>query len=230
MQAPAQGRPLYDRPFQLYFTIISDCSTAALTQKHRDKHRPVASSKFDPVARGHPLCTQTRTEICNSLQSASNLTLQQEIVVYSSHSVADLLGQLQTQHLTMARQNNYEMYLLNNPKLKFRHCTSINLASFLISSPEDQSEAGHDCLFIMQETSVREELRDAPIEDSDMTLYIDRHASIGPQGERLSGYAIVDQDENSVETAAFESPYSAQQAELYIYCWERFKGEHIYRF
>ncbi|XP_032884936.1 uncharacterized protein LOC116978018 [Amblyraja radiata] len=53
-KAPALGRPLYDRPFQLYCTVLAECATAVLTQLHGDKHRPVAyySSKLDPVALG----------------------------------------------------------------------------------------------------------------------------------------------------------------------------------
>lgn len=51
--------------------------------------------------------------------------------------------------------------------------------------------------------------------DADITLYVDGSASIGPWGERLSGYTIVDQKVEIIEAAAFDSPYSAQQAELF---------------
>ncbi|XP_038668122.1 uncharacterized protein LOC119973770 [Scyliorhinus canicula] len=218
LSAPALGRPLYDRPFQLYCTVLSDCATAVLAQKHGDRHRPVAyySSKLDPVALGYPSCTQILAAMYNSLQSASNLTLQQDITVYSSHSVTALLGQLQTQHLTMARQNRYEISLLNNPKLQFCRCTTINPAHFLSNPPLAESAPSHDCLQLLREVSVvRDDLTDAPLAVADCTFFTDGSASIGERGERLSGYAIVNQHGETVEAAAFETPFSGQQAELF---------------
>ncbi|XP_072345957.1 uncharacterized protein [Scyliorhinus torazame] len=218
LQAPALGRPLYDRPFQIYCTVLEGCSTAVLTQKHGDKHRPVAyySSKLDPVALGHPVCTQILAAIYNSLQAAANITLQQDIMVYSSHSVIALLGQLQTQHLTAARQNRYEIYLLNNPRLTFKYCTTINPACFLSGPPVHEDAPGHDCLALIQETTtIRDDLSDIPLEQPDMIMYVDGSALVSPTGRRLSGYAIIDQDGLILEAAAFQTPYSAQQAELF---------------
>ncbi|XP_055501356.1 uncharacterized protein LOC129703191 [Leucoraja erinacea] len=217
-KAPALGRPLYDRPFQLYCTVLGECATAVLTQLHGDKHRPVAyySSKLDPVALGYPHCTQVLTAVYNSLQSAANLTLQQDITVYSSHSVTALLGQLQTQHLTSARQNKYEIYLLNNPKLQFRHCTTINPAAFLCSPPDLLAPCDHNCLeAILADTSPRPDLSDQPLASPDLILYTDGSSSINEQGRRLSGFAVVKQDGTLLDCGSFDPPFSAQQAELF---------------
>ncbi|XP_055487194.1 uncharacterized protein LOC129694503 [Leucoraja erinacea] len=217
-KAPALGRPLYDRPFQLYCTVLGECATAVLTQLHGDKHRPVAyySSKLDPVALGYPHCTQVLTAVYNSLQSAANLTLQQDITVYSSHSVTALLGQLQTQHLTSARQNKYEIYLLNNPKLQFRHCTTINPAAFLCSPPHLLAPCDHNCLeAILADTSPRPDLSDQPLASPDLILYTDGSSSINEQGRRLSGFAVVKQDGTLLDCGSFDPPFSAQQAELF---------------
>lgn len=54
---------------------------------------------------------------------------------------------------------------------------------------------------------------DIPIADPDLTLYVDGSASIGPLGERLFGF--VNQNGNRIEAPCVESPFSAQQAELF---------------
>ncbi|XP_078271319.1 uncharacterized protein LOC144602282 [Rhinoraja longicauda] len=116
----------------------------------------------------------------------------------------------------MARQNRYEIYLLNNPRLQFKYCTTINPACFLTEPPQEQMDPGHDCLFIIKEnTSVREDLSDVAMLDPDITMYVDGSASVSPYGRKLSGYAIINQDNKTLESAAFESTYSAQQAELF---------------
>ncbi|XP_067905094.1 protein NYNRIN-like [Heterodontus francisci] len=46
-------------------------------------------------------------------------------------------------------------------------------------------------------------------------MYVDGSASVSPDGQRLSGYAIVNQDSLVMESAAFQLTYSAQQAELF---------------
>uniref|UniRef100_UPI00398F01E9 protein NYNRIN-like n=1 Tax=Pristiophorus japonicus TaxID=55135 RepID=UPI00398F01E9 len=111
----------------------------------------------------------------------------------------------------MARQSRYEIYLLNNPKLTFRHCTAINPACFLTEPPQDEEEPSHDCLSLIQEASSV----DVPMEDPDCIMYVDGSSSINPEGTRISGYAIVNQENQVLESAAFETAYSAQQAELF---------------
>ncbi|XP_032879405.1 uncharacterized protein LOC116974905 [Amblyraja radiata] len=116
----------------------------------------------------------------------------------------------------MARQNKYEIYLLNNPNLSFQCCTTINPATFLEHVPEEKEFSGHDCLqLIHEDTSPRPDLRDTAMSNPDVSFFTDGSSSIDEQGRRLSGYAIVNQDGDTVESAAFENPFSAQQAELF---------------
>ncbi|XP_072325204.1 derlin-2 isoform X1 [Scyliorhinus torazame] len=104
-----------------------------------------------PSIRQYPLKSQAAPSIDKLIQEL--LQYITDITVYGSHSVIALLRQLQTQHLTAARQNRYEVYLLNNPRLTFKHCTTINPACFLSGPPVHEDAPGHDCLALIQETT-----------------------------------------------------------------------------
>uniref|UniRef100_UPI00398F6B54 uncharacterized protein n=1 Tax=Pristiophorus japonicus TaxID=55135 RepID=UPI00398F6B54 len=143
------------------------------------------------------------------------MTLQQEIVVYSSHTVVALLGQLQTQHLTSARQNRYEIYLLNNPHLTFRHCTTLNPATFIESPPLVIEKPDHDCLHsVLEDTSPRSDLSDTPLLNSDLVMFTDGSSSINKEGTTL-------------ESGAFQVPLSAQQTELFALTRACILGEDL---
>ncbi|GCC25756.1 hypothetical protein chiPu_0004167 [Chiloscyllium punctatum] len=116
-EAPALGRPLYNRLFQLYVTIEDGCATAVLNQTHGDRKQPVAyfSTKLDLVAAGFLPCSQVLPAIHVLVSAASNITLRQLVGVLTTHSVVDLLTSRQSERLTQTRQNKYEAALLNKP-------------------------------------------------------------------------------------------------------------------
>ena len=101
--------------------------------------------------------------------------------------------------------------LLTQPHLTIQRCTTLN-PSTLLPLPTDGHK--HNCTAAIAEKVLpRSDLKDVPLPNPDMTLFVDGSSRKNPDGTNATGYAVVTQDE-ILEARSLPKHYSAQVAEL----------------
>ena len=104
----------------------------------------------------------------------------------------------------------YETSLLHQPNLQIERCNVLNPASLLPT----EDGGPHDCIEAIQKvSSVCPDLKDQPLENPDLTLFINESAYRGQNGSGHAGYAVCT-DSTIMEAIPLPSYFSTQQAEL----------------
>lgn len=132
--------------------------------------------------------------------------------------------------LTNARVTQYQILLLDPPRVSFRQTAALNPVTLL---PEiDDSLPLHHCEDTLDAlTSTRPDLTDTPLPDAEVTLYTDG-SSYMKEGIRFAGAAVVTQDA-TIWAEALPKGTSAQKAELIaltraLGLSEEKKDKHLY--
>ncbi|XP_059572262.1 uncharacterized protein LOC132244600 isoform X2 [Alligator mississippiensis] len=132
-----------------------------------------------------------------------------DMEIHTPHGVPQILGGEGGKFLNPSRQSRYEIFLLSNPGLTFKHTTALNPATLL---PEP-GPPGHDCLEVLTQTAlIRPDLNDDPTENPEEEFFVDGLSSV-IQGVRYTGCAVVTWTE-TVWKEKLPATWSAQAAEL----------------
>lgn len=228
---PALALPDLDKPFQLFVDEAHGTAKGVLTQTLGPWKRPVAylSRKLDPVAAGWPRCLRAIAAAALLTKEASKLTFGQNLEITSSHNLEGLLRSPPDRWLTNACVTQYQVLLLDPPRVSFRQTAALNPATLL---PEvDDSLPLHHCADTLDAlTATCPDLTDQPLEDAEVTLFTDG-SSYMKEGLRFAGAAVVTQD-STIWAEALPRGTSAQKAELIALTraleWSKDKKVNIY--
>nr|QLI47671.1 MAG: pol polyprotein [Reticuloendotheliosis virus] len=230
-QPPALALPSLDKPFQLFVEETGGAAKGVLTQALGPWKRPVAylSKRLDPVAAGWPRCLRAIAAAALLTREASKLTFGQDIEITSSHNLESLLRSPPDRWLTNARITQYQVLLLDPPRVRFKQTAALNPATLL---PEtDDTLPIHHCLDTLDSlTSTRPDLTDQPLGQAEATLFTDGSSYIR-DGKRYTGAAVV-----TLDSVIWAEPLpigtSAQKAELIALTkaleWSKDKSVNIY--
>lgn len=211
--APALGLPNYKKPFTLFCHEREGIALGVLTQLHGEKHRPIAyySSALDPVAAGLPPCLRSVAAAALLVEKADSLVLGHSLTVAVPHAVMALLLKGKTQHISNSRLTKYEKLLLSAANVTLNRCSILNPASLLPIASDGEP---HDCLSITtQLLTPRTDLKDIPIPNSDLVLFVDGSCLRNDAGKLVAGYAVCTQYA-VLEAYSLPQARSAQVAEL----------------
>ncbi|KAL7868954.1 hypothetical protein SRHO_G00103380 [Serrasalmus rhombeus] len=127
------------------------------------------------------------------------------------HSVHNILQDQRVAHLSTQRWLRYHTALLDLPIVTVCHCTALNPAS-LLPTPEDGEP--HDCqLLLLHACTPRIDLKNEPLPNAELELFVDGSASKDEMGINRVAYAVVSATD-ILHTQSLPSSYSAQAAEL----------------
>lgn len=175
--------------------------------------KPVAflSILLDPVARGWPVCVQAILAVALLVEEAQKLTFSGTLAIHTPHAIRSLLNQKAEKWLPDSRMLKYETMLLETPNLTMSTSSHVNPAQFLYEEPE--RKVIHDCLELIDyQTKIWEDLMESELPDGEK-LFIDG-SSRCQQGQRMSGYAVVDGRTMGLkEKGKLPSHWSAQSCE-----------------
>ena len=116
------------------------------------------------------------------------------------------------QHLSASRSTTYELSLTAPLDIMIKSCPPLNPTSLL---PVELNGDPHDCEEVIVHTCLpRPDLRDTPIENSELILYVDSSSLRAPDGSLLMGYAICS-DHKVIKKGRLAVNCSTQQAELF---------------
>ncbi|XP_053904103.1 protein NYNRIN-like [Malaclemys terrapin pileata] len=211
--APALGLPDYAKPFTLFCHERNGFALAVLTQRHGDKHRPIAyySTALDAVAAGFPPCLRAVAAAALAVQVSESIVLGSPLIVAVPHAVAALLLKSKTQHLSTSRLTKYELVLLSSSHITLARCPVLNPAS-LLPGPKDGDP--HDCVSVTSVLShPRDDLLDVPLQNPDLIYFVDGSCLRDSKGKLVAGYAVCSAHA-VIESAFLPSVFSAQVAEL----------------
>ncbi|GAB0210140.1 hypothetical protein GRJ2_003479800 [Grus japonensis] len=106
----------------------------------------------------------------------------------------------------------YQVVLLEQDDVELKATAIVNPAMFLTTeNPTEKLE--HDCLLTIEQVySSRPDLKDEPLKDPDLELFMDG-SSFVQEGRRMAGYAVVTTDK-VLESGTLPANTSAQKAEL----------------
>ncbi|XP_038624004.1 uncharacterized protein LOC119946658 [Tachyglossus aculeatus] len=231
LQPPALALPNLDKPFQLFVDEAKGVAKGVLMQTLGPWKRPVAylSRKLDPVAAGWPRCLRAIAAAALLSKEASKLTFEQSLEITSSHNLEGLLRTPPDKWLTNARVTQYQVLLLDPPRVIFKQTAALNPATLLPAT--DDSLPLHHCADTLDAlTTTRPDLTDQPLADAEATLFTDGSSYV-KEGLRYAGAAVV--TTNSIVWAeALPRGTSAQRAELIALTkaleWSRDKTVNIY--
>ncbi|XP_054703770.1 uncharacterized protein LOC129215139 [Grus americana] len=213
MTVPALGLPNPEKPFKLFVRERQHVALGVLIQKTGSWKRPVGyfSKQLDQVSKGWPSCLQAVAAMALLIQEARKLTLGQKIIVQVPHAVTTILEQKGGHWLSPSRMMKYQAILLEQDDTELKVVTVLNPAT-LLPLPGD-TEFMHDCVTTIEQVySSSIDLKDEPLEFTEVTLYVDG-SSFVRNGQRKSGHAVVTEDE-VVEAEKLLTGTSAQKTEL----------------
>jgi hypothetical protein len=134
------------------------------------------SKELDNVSEGCPGCLRALAATCILILEAQKLILGWPLTIYTSHDLGGLLTAKEGPWLLDNGLLKYQAQLLECPDVSFQVCSALNLASLL---PTEGEQLIHSCEEVLAECySVRPDLLDQPLPDSDLTLFTDRSSFI----------------------------------------------------
>ncbi|XP_060026124.1 uncharacterized protein LOC132531985 [Lagenorhynchus albirostris] len=213
LSAPALGLPDVSKPFHLFVDESKGIAKAVLTQPLGPWPRPVAylSKKLDPVAAGWPPCLRMIAATPLMVKEADKLTMGQELHVTTPHAIDGVLKQPPDRWMSNARLVHYQGLLLNPLRISYTPPRALNPASLLLDP--DLDSPLHDCAEVLAQIhGVREDLRDQPLPDAQVTWFT-VGSSFVQQGQRYAGAAVTSETE-VIWAETLPPRTSAQKAEL----------------
>uniref|UniRef100_A0A3B1JAJ5 ribonuclease H n=1 Tax=Astyanax mexicanus TaxID=7994 RepID=A0A3B1JAJ5_ASTMX len=211
---PVLGLPDPTKPFVQAVDERQGCMLSVLMQAHGDRLKPVAyfSAKLDPVAAGLPPCLRAVAAAEKAATASRDLVGYSPLTLLVPHAVTHLLSQHKTSHLSTQHWLKYNTVLLEMPNITVKRCSPLNPASLL---PLDTDGEPHNCVALTNELCTpRPDLKDTPLHNPQLLLYVDGSASRDPEtGRNRVGFAVVT-DSETVVSGALPSNLSAQAAEL----------------
>ncbi|XP_075302057.1 uncharacterized protein LOC142365285 [Opisthocomus hoazin] len=214
MMAPALGLPDLTKPFELFVHERQHLALGVLAQRLGSWKRPVGnfSKQLDNVSKGWPGCLRAVAATVLLIQEARELTMGQKMVVYVPHMVVTVLEQKGGHWLSPRRMLKYQVVLLEQDDVELKTTTIVNPAMFL-STENPTENLEHDCLLTVEQVySSRPDLRDEPLENPDLELFMDGNSFV-KEGRRTARYAVVTTTE-ALESGTLPANPSAQKAEL----------------
>jgi len=214
IMAPALGLPDLTKPFALFVHERQHLALGVLAQCLGSCKRPVGyfSKQLNNVSKGWTGCLCAVAATVLLIQEARKLTTGQKMVVYVPHIVVTVLEQKVGHWLSPSRMLKYQVVLLEQVDVELKTTTIVNPEMFLsMENPTENLE--HDCLLTVEQVySRRPDLRDEPLEDPDLELFMDG-SSFVKEGRRTARYAVVTTTE-VLESGTLPANTSAQKAEL----------------
>jgi len=166
------------------------------------------------VSKGWLGCLRAVAATVLLIQEARKLTMGQKMVVYVPHMVITILEQNGGHWLSPSRMLKYQIVLLEQDDVELKTTTIVNAATFLsMENPTESLE--HDCLLTVEQVySSRSDLKDEPLENPDLELFMDG-SSFVKEGRRTARYAVVTTTE-VLESGTLPANTSAEKAELMV--------------
>lgn len=214
--APALGLPNLKKPFHLYVVAKDGFAISVMTQKKGGTDQPVAyfSRMLDPVVRGWPLCLQTCAAAALVVKMARKFVWHGTIILHSPHQLRTILTSSARQWMTDSRLLQLEAVLLERPDLILASQDGASPIAGLSPALNKEMSKSHHCIEIINlQTKPREDLEETPIEGA-RNLFVDGSSRV-LNGRRVSGYAVIEEGGQEIESGALPSSVSAQTAELY---------------
>ncbi|XP_014401619.1 PREDICTED: uncharacterized protein LOC102245440 [Myotis brandtii] len=213
VSAPALALPDLAKPFQLFVAESRGVAKGVLMQTLGPRKQPVAylSKRLDPVASGWPNYLRAIAATTLLVKEASKLTFEQDLQVVVPHAVESLLRSPPERWLSNARITQYQVLLLNPPRVSFLKTAALNPATLL---PDEGAEPPlHNCEDTLTAlTSLQADITDQPLDSPEETVYTDGSSYV-ENGIRYTGAAVVTQD-RIIWAQALGQGTSAQKAEL----------------
>uniref|UniRef100_UPI00358E3615 uncharacterized protein n=1 Tax=Myxine glutinosa TaxID=7769 RepID=UPI00358E3615 len=146
-----------------------------------------------------------------AVEATASLVLGRPLILLVAHAVATILLRAGRQHLSASQATTYELLLRMPSKLTIQCCPTFNPASML---PTAEDGDPHDCAEILaQALTPRIDLKDVPLPNSHLVLYVDGSSSRAVDGLQLTGYAVCT-DSKILESGKLPNTYSVQQVEI----------------
>ncbi len=212
--SPTLGLPYPERNFVQTVDEKNGFVTSVLLQDHGGKLRPVAyfSSKLDPVAAGLPKCLRAVASAEKAILASRGIVGYSDVTLLVPHAVSMILLEQRTSHLSTARWLRYNAILLEMPNITIKRCKVLNPTTLL---PTEKDGEEHDCVATLEQVCTpRPDLKETPLENADLILFVDGSASRDPKtGKNRAGYAVTTAYA-TITSGALPAHCSAQAAEL----------------
>ncbi len=212
--SPTLGLPDPERNFVQTVDEKNGFMTSVLLQDHGGKLRPVAyfSSKLDPVAAGLPKCLRAVASAEKAILASREIVEYSDVTLLVPHAVSMILLEQRTSHLSTARWLRYNAILLEMPNITIKRCTVLNPATLL---PMEKDGEEYDCVATLEQVCTpRPDLKETPLENADLILFVDGSASRDPKTRKnRAGYAVTTAYA-TITSGALPTHCSAQAAEL----------------
>ncbi|XP_040203757.1 uncharacterized protein LOC120935764 [Rana temporaria] len=216
--APALGIPDYEKSFKLFVSEREGHATGVLAQSCDNRLRPIGyySCRLDPVARGAPSCLRAVFAAQALLDKTADLVLGHFLILLAPHDISAVLNQVQPKHMSAARHLRLQCTLLLPDNISLLRCNTLNPSTLLplFEGGNDPYDISHDCLEIMKmETTHLPTVSRVPLDDPDLTIYVDGSRYADHEGRYHTGYAVTTRD-TILHASALPPSKSAQEAEL----------------
>uniref|UniRef100_A0A8C9IK47 Uncharacterized protein n=1 Tax=Piliocolobus tephrosceles TaxID=591936 RepID=A0A8C9IK47_9PRIM len=215
LSQPTLSLPDFQRPFQLFTDERQKVAVGLLAQPVGSTHHPVAylSKQLDPTVQGWQPCLHALAVAACLTQEAKKLIRGSNLTVLSTHRLQDLISHKSISHLTPSRLQLFHLLFIEDPTVTLEVCSSLNPAT-LLPDPLKPPHTKHSCPEVLEaQPPSHLHLHDQPLQNAQLTLFVDGSSFINPQGNRQAGYAVVTSS-TVLEAKPLPQGTTSQQAEL----------------
>ena len=189
-------------PYHLYTDLKKGgIAFGALIQPVGPELLPVTfiSKQLGPTARGWFPCLPALAAAASLYADAKKLILNQPLTIFSPHRLADLLASKFLSDLSDSRLQQFHLVFLDNPQVTLGCSSQLNPLSSLPSLPTcplGKDTGPHSCIEVLDIlTQPPPNLFATPLQNPDLTLFVDGSSKQDPNGRRAAVYAVVITDD-----------------------------------